>query len=73
MWLLLLSLSVLGGSFVVFVFGLLRAARRADEGEERIISLILPTSESCEAVRRQQASWTKIFPDRRNNLARHVG
>lgn len=46
MWLFLLILFGLGGcSFIIIlVFGLIRAGRRADEWEERILTIISPES-----------------------------
>ena len=44
MWLLLLILLGLGSFFfITLILGLVRAGRRADEGEERISEIILPT------------------------------
>ena len=45
MLLLLFSLSGLGCcALVVLIFGLMGAGRRADEGEEKILKIILPAS-----------------------------
>ena len=51
MWLLLLVLLGLGSCFfITLIFGLLKAGRRADEGEERILKLILPPTPSQDAT-----------------------
>jgi hypothetical protein len=57
MWLLIftfLGLSVC--CFVILVFGLVRAGRRADEGEERIASIL--TSSNDKLMYKEQASWS---------------
>ena len=45
MWLTILTMlfSLFGCSFVTLVFGLLKAGKRADEAEERILAIISPT------------------------------
>ena len=43
MWLLLIILfGLIGCSFIALIFGLMRAGRRADEGEEKILEIISP-------------------------------
>lgn len=43
MWLLLIILfGLIGCSLIVLIFGLMRAGRRADEGEEKILEVMSP-------------------------------
>jgi hypothetical protein len=45
MWLLLLTLfGLIGCSLITLIFGLMRAGRRADEGEEKILEIMSPAS-----------------------------
>ena len=57
MWLLMFTLLGLGVCcFGIFVFGLLRAGRRADEGEERIARIL--TSCNDKLIQGAQVSWS---------------
>jgi len=57
MWLLMFTLFGMGVCcFGIFVFGLVRTGRRADEGEERITRIL--TSGNDKIIQEAQVSWS---------------
>jgi hypothetical protein len=58
MWLLLLVLFGLGNCFfIALIFSMLASGRRADEREEAILGIILPTLDDTATMQKQHAPW----------------